>query len=198
MPAMPLSTFTPLEKATHVPDAAAQGLLPRAWIWPLTLALTVAITGALWPAYGIAAVAIAALFARMAALDITTYTLPNVYTVPLVIVGFVHALSHNLVPQALVALLMLSFLTSPVRHSFARLGLKLGLGGGDIKLLAALFAFLPLPLACWSLALGCILWLPVAFAKPKAMIPFGIPILAGWIIMLCVPHLPNWLISTIS
>jgi leader peptidase (prepilin peptidase) / N-methyltransferase len=191
---MPHPRFTPWENATAVPQSSRTGMLKPASLTPLTLLAALVVTILLWPNYGIAALAIGLVFGRLIALDLTTYTLPNVYTVPLMTVGLLHSVIFGGVSQTVLAWLILFLLSLTVRRS----NLKIGMGGGDLKLLAALFAFLPLTEAFFAIALGSFFWLPVAFAKPKLSIPFGVPILLGWTLLLAVPHLPNWLMSAIS
>ena len=186
--------LAPWEVATHVPAASQPGLLALRTLPNLTLLCATALIAFLWPALGYAAIPTGLVFGRLVALDLTTYTLPNVYTVPLICIGMAYAAFHGLFTQAMLALVLLLLLSRTIN----RRNLKLGMGGGDLKLTAALFAFLPLTPAFWAIAAGSLLWLPVAFAKPKAMVPFGVPLILGWSLMLRFPHLPNWLISTIS
>lgn len=186
--------LAPWEVATHVAEAVQPGLLPLHRLPFLTLSCAAALILFLWPTLGWAAIPTGLVFARLLALDLTTYTLPNIYTVPLICIGLPFAYFHGQLPQAAYALLiMLTF-----SFALSRCNVSLGFGGGDMKLMAALFAFLPLTTAFWAIAAGSILWLPVAFLKPKAMVPFGVPLILGWSLMLRFPHLPNWLISTIS
>jgi prepilin signal peptidase PulO-like enzyme (type II secretory pathway) len=189
--------LAPWETATDVTPAIQKGLLPQAATSPLTAFCALALMLFLWTPLGIAAIPIALIFARLIALDLTTYTLPNIYTVPLIAVGLMHAFTNDQLSQALIAILLLVFFSRTLYRANLR-GLSMGFGGGDLKLLAALFAFLPLTSAFWAIAVGSLLWMPIAFAKPKAMVPFGVPLILGWTILLCLPDLPNWLFSTIS
>ncbi|TKW61552.1 MAG: prepilin peptidase [Blastochloris viridis] len=189
-----LPQFTPWETATHVPQSSVTGMLTRESLTPLSLLAALVITLLLWSHYGIGALAIGLIFGRLLALDLTTYTLPNIYTVPLMVVGLVHSLVFGGFLQAVLALVILLLVSLVLSRSH----IKIGMGGGDLKLLAALFAFLPLTDAFFAIALGSLCWLPVAFLKPKASIPFGVPILLGWVCLLAFTDLPNWLISTIS
>lgn len=189
-----MQLLTPWEKATNVTSATRQGQLPAAYAWHITAGSFVVGSIFLWPVLGVLAIPLALIFGRMLALDITTYTLPNIYTVPLLTVGIFHALLHSNLASALIACLLIMLFSHKLTYS----SLNIGIGGGDIKLLAALFAFLPVGTACWAIAAGCMLWMPVAFIKPKAMIPFGVPLILGWAILLRFPYLPNWLLSSIS
>lgn len=187
-------TFIPWENATNVPLSSRPGVLPARALTPLTLLAAFLITLILWPTFHLAALLIGLVFGRLMALDLTTYTLPNVYTVPLLLVGWAHAATNGLFTQAILVLIGIFLLAWLMRRNHY----NAGIGGGDLKLLAALFAFLPATSAFFAIAVGSFLWLPVAFAKPKASIPFGVPIVLGWTLLLAFPGLPNWLISTIS
>ena len=193
-----MQAFTPWETATHVPASSRTGFLPLSTLMPLTLLLALCLSALLWQGYGMAGVAMGLLFGRLMALDLTTYTLPNIYTVPLLAVGMVYAALHGMLWQALTAAVGVYLLAEVLRRAGAARGLSTGMGGGDLKLLAALFAFLPVTEALFALALGSFIWLPVAFAKPKLSVPFGVPIVIGWVLLLRLPHLPNWLMSAIS
>ncbi len=192
------NAFTVWESATHAPSAAQPGLLPTATSFWLTALLAILIAALLWQPFGYYAIPIALVFGRLAALDLTTYTLPNIYTIPLFVVGLFHALTHEQLAQALIAALIIVFFNKTISSANLRMARSIGMGGGDLKLIAALFAFLPLTSAFWAVAVGSLAYMPVAFAKPKATVPFGVPLIIGWVILLRWPHLPNWLISTIS
>ncbi|RYG57801.1 MAG: hypothetical protein EON60_14125 [Alphaproteobacteria bacterium] len=192
------NVFTVWEEATHAPTAAQPGLLPPAAAFWLTGLLAVILGALLWQPFGYLAIPIALLFGRLMALDLTTYTLPNIYTIPLLVVGLFHALSHEQLAQAFIACVVIFFFNKTMAAANLRMARSVGVGGGDLKLLAALFAFMPLTTGFWAIAAGCLLYMPVAFAKPKATVPFGVPLIMGWVVLLRWPHLPNWLISTIS
>lgn len=187
------SPFTTWEKATGVPAAAQTGLLPLKASLPLTALLFLLFAVFLYPVQGLGGVLFALLAARLIALDATTYTLPNIYTLPLLAIGLAHAATHGLLLQSFLVCLMLLCLL----WLTTQLGTRMGMGAGDLKLAAALFAFLPAPQALFSLGIGSILWLPVAFFMPRRAVPFGIPILLGWLLFLRFPGLPNWFFSTI-
>lgn len=185
------------ESATGVADEAQKGLLPGAWAGWLTLAAAVVFGGVLQAGGGLpfwVAVPVGLVWARLAVLDLTTYTLPNIYTLPLLAVGWLYAWQNGLAAQAAGAAAVLA----AVGLWGGRPAAAAGLGGGDLKLLAALFAFLPVWQGLWAVALGCAVWLPVAFAMPRRAVPLGVPVLVGWGVMVGWPHLPNWLFSTIS
>lgn len=192
------NAFTVWEEATHAPTAAQPGLLPATTTLWLTLLCATIIATVLWQPFGYYALPIGLIFGRLMALDLTTYTLPNVYTIPLFVVGLFHALTHEQLAQAFIAAIIIVFFNKTLAAANMRMARTIGIGGGDLKLLAALFAFLPLTSAFWAIAVGSLAYMPVAFAKPKATVPFGVPLIIGWIILLRWPHLPNWLFSTIS
>lgn len=182
------------ETSTGVAAAAQPGLLPYRAALPLTALLFGLFSVFLWPLLGLSGLVVAALFARLIALDITTYTLPNVYTLPMLAVGGVYALTHGLFVQSLLACLLLLCLV----WLLARINATAGFGAGDLKLMAVLFAFTPAPEALFALSLGSLLWMPVAMFHPRRPVPFGIPILLGWLVLLRFPDLPNAFFSTIS
>lgn len=182
------------EKATGVAQAAQPGLLPARTATPLTLFLTILLTLVLSPSQGLYALPIALIFARLAALDATTYTLPNLYTVPLIAIGMAYAITHlHLATVVLVPILGLCLSLILSRSQATK-----GVGGGDIKLLVALFLFQPAEAALLALGLASVLYLPLACLAPKCPVPFGLPILLAWVLLLGAPTLPNWLFSTIS
>jgi prepilin signal peptidase PulO-like enzyme (type II secretory pathway) len=186
--------LTPWEQATGVAEAASPGLAPTRWGWRLTWALTLLFALLLWGQWGLGGILLAWVLARLLVLDLTTYTLPNIYTIPLLCVGLLVALgSHlllTLVVWAALALVGLGGRTWPQEG--------LGIGEGDLKLLAAMLAWLgPLPFL-GAVAMGCLLWLPGAFAAPKQALPLGVPLLLGWVVVLAFPYLPNALFSPIA
>ena len=192
---MPIPTLTPWEQATGVAAAAQPGVLPVARSGRLTLALLVIFSLMLWGEWGLTGVLPSVLFARLMALDLTTYTLPNIYTVPLMVVGLLVALDDGRLGGTLWVWLALALVAGVGRM---RPGSRLGIGEGDLKLLAAMVGFVGLfPTLC-AVALGCLLWLPAAWATPGKALPLGVPLLLGWVVILAFPALPNALFSTIS
>ncbi len=185
--------LTPWEQATGVAEAATTGLAPTRWGWRLTWALAVVLAVVLWPGLGMVGLGVALLFARMMALDLTTYTLPNIYTIPLLAAGLLAALGDHVLMTLLVAGAL--WLVGWGGRRYPR---RMGLGEGDLKLLVALVAWLgPLP-ALAALAVGCALWLPAACLAPKQALPFGVPLLLGWVAVLAYPGLPWALFSPIG
>lgn len=193
-PHQPRGTFlTVWETATGVREATQEGLVPgRA---SASLSLLLALVGAvlMYPAQGLVGVLAGLVFGRLMALDLTTYTLPNIYTLPLLAMGVAHAATHGLLTQTVLACLMLL----SVFWLSNQLGNRIGMGAGDLKLMAALFGFIPAPEALFGMGLGATLWLPVAFFFPRRAVPFGVPVLLGWVLVLSFPGLPNWFFSTI-
>lgn len=189
-----LNRLLPWEKATGVETASRPGLVARHWLFPLTVIASVTATALLVLPLGFAAALVGGLvLGRLVALDLTTYTLPNVYTLPLVTVGLCQAIVGNHIGPALLACFVLACL-----YAFtAQMRLSAGVGGGDLKLLAAMFAFLSPVMGFTAIAVGCLVWLPLAWKKPKAAVPFGVPIIIGWLAVLQAPYLPKWLFSTI-
>lgn len=186
--------LAPWESATGVAQESRPGLLGTRRSGALTLLVWGALAVLLFPVLGWQALPVGLVLARLVALDLTTYTLPNVYTLPMLLVGWVYAFQHGLAGQALLA----ASLLAGVGVLLGGLTSRMGLGGGDFKLLASLFAFLPVFQGVCAVGLGCLLWLPVAFWAPRRPVPFGVPVVLGWVLVLRWPHLPNWLFSTIS
>lgn len=189
------NALAPWEASTGVATASHPGLLPRKHLLSLTLAFGILATLLLLQPLGSMPAALVAgfVFGRLAALDLTTYTLPNVYTLPMVVVGLCHAVVGDHTGPALLAVAMLAAL-----YAFtSQAQLPAGIGGGDLKLLAALFAFLMPAQAFTAIAIGCLVWLPLAWKNPKVAVPFGVPVIIGWLVILQAPHLPKWLFSTI-
>lgn len=136
-------------------------------------------------AYGFWGGVLALIFARMVALDLTSYALPNIYTVPMMMVGLVAALGDGHLLSTLALWLALALVAGFGRfYPTARLGV----GEGDLKLLAAMAGFLPLPTVLIAIAMGCLLWMPIACMAPKRAVPLGVPIILGWVCVI----LPFW------
>lgn len=184
-------TLWPWEKATlEARDLWLPGWLPvrrHVAFTGLFAVLLVALLGLTLPPPE--AVVTAVIFARLLALDLTTYTLPDIYTLPLFAVGLAAATLQHHLPQVALAAALLAFVPLAPRFPITR-----GLGGGDFKLLAALLAWLPLNAAAFAVAIGCFLWLPLAFWRPKTPQPFGAPLLLGWALIIAFPHLPEGLL----
>lgn len=145
-----------------------------------TLLLLLGGLALLWPAVGWPAAVLALPLARLMALDLTTHTLPDVYTVPLIAVGMAHAWVGGAFTQAVATLLTVFTLLAFV----GRLGGgRRGLGGGDAKLILAMFTWLPPAQACFAIGLGCLLWLPFTLRAPRRPQPFGVPLALGWLFM---------------
>ncbi len=177
------------EKATGVAEDALPGTVALRHAGRLTAGFWLVFAVVLWPQWGLAGVLMGLVFARMAAVDLTMFVLPNVYTWPLMAMGLVHGLMQGTVLvivgiwAALAGVAWLARWLWPGR----------GVGGGDWALGAAMVAFLGPVGACVAVAVGVLLWLPVAFARPQAMVPLGVPLIVGWVVVLCCPHLPEWL-----
>jgi prepilin signal peptidase PulO-like enzyme (type II secretory pathway) len=165
------------EVATGAPASAYPGLLGPRWLGLLTAGMMVIFIGLLWPMVGLGGALLALPLARLVALDVTTHTLPDVYTLPLLAVALLHAGLGGDNASLVAALAVLA-----LYHAAGRVpGLAWArrLGGGDYKLLAALLAGLGLPLFFSAVAVGCALWLPIACLRPKAPVPLGVPLIVG-------------------
>lgn len=191
----PLPKFAAWERATGVPEAHTAGLVQGRYSGRLTLAVGLVFMVLLVPPYGFWGGVLALIFARLVALDLTSYTLPNVYTLPMMLVGLVVALGAGHLLATLALWLALALVAG-----FARVypQARLGVGEGDLKLLAAMAGFLPLPTVLLAIAVGCVLWMPIAFMAPKRPLPLGVPILLGWVIVLLPLGLQEWLFRSIT
>lgn len=177
-----------LEARTLPADAALPGMVAGRHADTATGVLTLLALAMLVPHYGWLALLLAFPLARLLVLDATCYLLPNLYTLPLIAGGVVYALlqGHGNAALLAVALLLL------MREVCLRIKTPCGLCGGDFTLLAALFSWMPLPLALMAVAVGSLMYLPVAFIFPARPVPFGVPLVAGWLVVALLSGLP-WL-----
>ena len=126
----------------------------------------------------------ALVLARLLVLDVAAYVLPDVYTLPLLATGVVAtALAQQWfwLAGVLTVFTVLWFATPRLPKSLAK---SVGIGGGDLKLLAAMALWLNPLSFCWAIAVGCLLWLPLVWRQPLQPVPLGAPLLVGWAIML--------------
>jgi len=181
-PPVPLK-LAPWEHAT-LPHPLPQGLLPAQHAGPLFLILAGVGMVLLNPTLGPWGIPVALVLARLLVLDVAAYVLPDVYTLPLLATGVVAtALAQQWfwLAGVLAVFAALWFATPHLPKSLAK---SVGIGGGDLKLLAAMALWLN-PLAfCWAIAVGCLLWLPLVWRQPLLPVPLGAPLLVGWVIML--------------
>lgn len=124
----------------------------------------------------------------MAEVDYRTYLLPDILTVPLLLVGFlVSSLDIGFVSygESAVGAMLGYFL--PVAVSLLIVWRdKDAFGGGDVKLLAALGAWLGVYGVLYVILSASVLGLLYAFVKKKKSLAFGPMIaLAGMIVALC-------------
>lgn len=203
VPKPPGAFLWPWEGATLPESQLAPGWLPADKLPALTWLLTGLIMMALSATVGWPAAILSLPLARLMALDLTTHTLPDVYTLPLLAVGLAHAWSTGRMAEALLAVTLVAALLVLVSF-FGRSGAgnkaggaptlqHRGIGGGDLKLMLALFAWLPPAEACFAVGMGCVLWLPFGFWRPRHVQPFGVALGLGWVAMLVAgSFLPGW------
>lgn len=161
-----------------------EGPLPNKYLGVATLALFVAALGTMRfvgmpedAATFIMQTLIALLLSRLIALDLVYLVLPDVYTIPLALIGLLWAatgLGINIVDAGIGAATGFAFTFAFMYLLYKLKGDAAGLGGGDLKLISAAGAwlglsglFLMLPLAC--IISICLLFLP--FKNNE--IPFG-------------------------
>ena len=184
----------PWERATVPESQLAPGWFPAEKLAAVTWLAMGVMLMILSPTAGWPMAWMALPLARLVALDLTTHTLPDIYTLPLLAVGLAHAwVTGSLVVAvgavvAVALLMMLAGLTVPaLRQMLGKEPGPAGIGGGDVKLLLALFAWLPPAEACFAVAVGCVAWLPLAFLYPRRAQPFGVAIALGWVAVLALP-----------
>lgn len=190
-----IALLAPWEVATGVAQAALPGVVPGRFTSRLSWAAALFFAVLLWPVYGLSGLLIGLVLGRLLALDLTTYTLPNIYTIPLMAISFFVALGNGQLGATLALWLALLLVAGVVR---ARPHIGLGIGEGDLKLLAAMAGFLGPPGTLAAIACGCLLWLPGAWLAPKQALPLGVPLVLGWGIILAFPGLPNALFTPIT
>ncbi len=182
----PASFLWPWEKATLSEVDFAPGWLPAHRLPALTWLFMGIMLMLLSPTAGWPAAWLALPLARLMALDLTTHTLPDIYTLPLLAVGLAHAWVSGRLAEAGLAVALVAVLLGLVscwgrsRAGGACAPQSCGLGGGDHKLMLALFAWLPPAEACFAIGAGCVLWLPFGVWRPRHAQPFGVALGAGW------------------
>lgn len=176
-----MTKLTRLESAT-LPLTEAKSF-PRwiSWAVGIALLLPLGISGA-W-IYGL----LVPILWRFIMIDLSYYLLPNIYVILLGFIGLVAAaLTPDLSLMAsgvgifsgLFGGLLVNFLIAVLT------GHKGGLGGGDIKFLAASGAWVGLGLLPMILWLSFLMMIPFFFMKKRAL-PFGPAlVLAFWITLL--------------
>lgn len=134
--------------------AGLSALLVISWPWPGTAAPVLALAGL-------------CLVCLAAAIDARTGYLPDALTWPLLGLGIIHAVLFPGFPspaQALAGVAAGYGLPWVVAHAYLLWRKQPGLGGGDIKLLAAMGAWLGPAQVPWVLLLACLLALLGAWA----------------------------------
>lgn len=173
--------LAPWEHAT-LPHPLPLGLLPAQHAGPIFLILAGLGMVLLNPTLGPWGIPVALVLARLLVLDVAAYVLPDVYTLPLLATG-VYAAAWA---QQWLWLAGVLAVFAALWWAAPRLPKALGIGGGDLKLLAAMALWLN-PLAfCWAIAVGCLLGLPLVWRQPLLPVPLGAPLLVGWAIMFMV------------
>lgn len=154
-----------------------------------------------WPSLA-AVLGLALVLARLTAVDLAHLLLPDVYTLPLLVAGL-------LVPPLLGWQGPSAGVLGAVVGGGVALGLAVGLavarggaaelGGGDIKLMAALGAWVGLFQLPLALAVACFLSLGLAFAQPRgAHIPFGPGLCIGLFATLLYPNVLEGLLGSVA
>lgn len=172
------------------------GILPERFALPLTFAGWAALglglfaLPALAPATLVAVLLCALVLWRLLILDLTYLVLPDVYTLPFLLVGLAAIPFLNLHPTWWWSLSGAALLFA-IHYGLALLCAKFtggtgGLGGGDIKLAAALGAWFGPVGGLVILALASALNMLPALLAPKRDIPFGFGLTLGSLIILAL------------
>lgn len=162
----------------------ARDILPGVIAPRHTLLLTLLLTGLLCAWWFVSDVPwgyvlLALPCARLIALDLTHHILPDIYTLPLLITGAaiagITATGDTSMLGFAVALGMglLMLLAAWIFNQQA------GVGGGDLKLLAAIGMWAGFPIILLVMALGCICSLPLLVVKQR-YIPLGPGLILAW------------------
>ncbi|PIZ31587.1 MAG: hypothetical protein COY40_01655 [Alphaproteobacteria bacterium CG_4_10_14_0_8_um_filter_53_9] len=169
----------PWERATHVADDMIDGWLDARWLGIVSTGAGLMCALTLYTVAGWGGAFLGVVLGRMLAFDLVGYVLPDVYTLPLVAVAAAFALSHGMGDGRLLGAVLLGV----AYMGMMRFQPRIGLGGGDLKLMAAMLLAMG-PFTFWTSTLAaCVLWAPFAFWQPKKAIPFGVPLLIGSILM---------------
>lgn len=125
-----------------------------------------------------------------AAIDARTSLLPDALTLPLLGLGLALALSDDglVTPEIAVTGVLVSYLALNLLSEIYRLiRHRTGLGGGDIKLIAAVSAWLGWNDALWIVFIGSVFGLLLALWQRKSLssaMPFGPPLIAATLLIL--------------
>ena len=183
----------PFEARCLYPSTGWPGKIPPGWVTPVMGVVVVIFWGLLYlaalpidMAWVVLALA-AMLWARQMALDLGHQVLLNVYTYPLLLLAFLyHGLSGTAWAIPVTGAVLGWGGATALAWGIARLRPgHSGLGGGDVKLLAALGAWVGPGLLLSVIGLGCLLSLLLSLRQPKADLPLGPGlIVAGWVLTL--------------
>lgn len=114
-----------------------------------------------------------------AAIDLRYWVLPDVLTVPLLMLGFTAAAFSDFISPADSAIGALFGYGAPTLTAAIMPGDKEGIGGGDVKMLAALGAWFGVMGLSFSLFFSFLFFLPMIAFKGSRMAPYGPALLAG-------------------
>jgi leader peptidase (prepilin peptidase)/N-methyltransferase len=176
---------------------------PAAWL-PVIVLLETAL--ALWSASlgeplwtTTASIALSACLLTLAAVDVASLRLPNLLTIPLVLLGLAAAVRERTGLLGHLAGAVAGWvLIAALAHGFRRLRGQEGIGMGDAKLLAAAGAWCGWRALPFTVLLACVLafaWLGLRLLRPgrvglREPLPFGAPLaLAFWMVRLYGPQL---------
>ncbi len=184
------------EKKFIAKEEIEEGILAEKYFLPLTIFLTIVFIISILFAKNLifpywVYIIIACIFARLIAIDLRHFILPDVYTLPLLILGLIiPPLTSNISFLDVIIGGAVGFAVpfSLAYGMYLWKGTSAGLGGGDIKLMAACGAWLGLINLPFLIMLTCIISLVISlFAFKNNHIPFGPGLcISMWILLLFV------------
>ena len=184
-----------LEEKTISKEDMGEGFLPHNTLTKLTFITAIillAIASPLLTSVGFKAYIILLLIpllARLTALDATYHVLADIYTLPLIVIGL--AVAPYMEGQTFLNALYGAGAAFVFTTAFALLAMflkggNIGIGGGDIKLITAIGAWVGLWHLPFVLSLAFFLSLAISFSLPRGKpIPMGPGLIAAfWLFLL--------------
>jgi leader peptidase (prepilin peptidase)/N-methyltransferase len=182
-------------------DEIEEGVLPEKYLLPLTLVLSALFISSIFLVQNLAFpywvyIIIAIICSRLIAIDLRHFLLPDVYTLPLLIMGVIipPLISDiSFIDTVVGAVIGFAVPFSIAYGVYLWKGSTAGLGGGDIKLMAACGAWVGIMSLPLLIMLTCIISLIVSFfAFKNNHIPFGPGLcIALWLLLIFNNNIQN-------
>lgn len=131
---------------------------------------------------------LAAVAVAIVVIDLRHYRIPDRLSLPLIPLGLIHAALTGPILPRLVAMAVVWVLLTLLQGVFLRLRGKTGLGGGDVKLMTAAAAWLPVDLLpCYLLAASvtALIEALIRRANRDHRLAFGVH-LAPWLVVMAL------------